>query len=98
MGYVGNLQGPRKSIIFGSLGPEYFGITTEQLEIDIRDNEDEENNKTIDPVYIDKNGRFYLIFNAPRSKTQKYYLDEHGYKLRGKVLVLIDGKETWITL
>jgi len=90
MGYVGNLKGPRKSIIVSNLGPEYFGITVKQLEDEIEIYEEEERGETIDPVYIDKKGRIYLIFDAPRNKTQKYYLDLHGYKLKGEILTHIN--------
>ena len=98
MGYVGNRNGPRKSIIVDNLGPSYFGITAKQLEDEIEIYKDEEWRGDIDPVYIDKDRRPYLLFNAPGNKTQKFYLDEYGYKLRGKVLALVKGKETWINL
>jgi len=65
---------------------------------DIYDYEYEESKGTIDPVYIDRKGRLYLLFNVPGSKNQKYQLDEHGYKLKGKVLTLVRGRKTWITL
>jgi len=98
MGYVGNKQGPRKSLIVANLGPTYFGITAEQLKAEIQIYKDEEWHKEIDPVYIDENRRPYLLFNAPGNKTQRYYLDDHGYRLKGKVLALINGKETSVSL
>lgn len=91
MGYIGNTKGPQKSVIVKKLGASYFGITDEDLEDEIQIYKDEEFLKEIDPVYLDKNRKPYLIFNAPRNKTQKYYLGEHGYKLKGKILA-------WITL
>lgn len=91
MGYIGNTKGPRKSVIAKKLGAGYFGITDDELEDEIQIYKDEESLMEIDPVYLDKNRKPYLIFNAPGKKTQKYYLDEYGYKLKGKILA-------WITL
>lgn len=84
MGYVGNRNGPCKSVIVDNLGLDYFGITAEQLETEIEIYKDEEWHGDIDLVYVDKDRRPYLLFNAPGNKTQKFYLDEYGYKLKGK--------------
>ena len=42
MSYVGNLNRPKKSEIVSHLGPDYFGITVEQLEDEIQIYIDEE--------------------------------------------------------
>ena len=58
-----------------------------QLEDEIEIYRDEEACGIVDPVFVDANGRYYLIFNAPGGKTRHYYLDEHGYELTGEILI-----------
>ena len=98
MGYVGNTRGPRKSEIVAKLGNEYFGISKQQLYDEVQLYLEEESRREIDPVRIDETGRQYLTFYAPEGKLQRFYLDEHGYKLTGKVKAIIDNEEKEITL
>ncbi len=86
MGYVGNKAGPRKSIIVDKLGPQYFGISPQDLEVEIEGYQDEEFRSVVDPVRVDDQGRYYLVFYAPGGKTQRFYLDENGYKLDGDIV------------
>ena len=66
----------------------YFGITPEELEEEIEYYINQEINDVIDPVYKDKEGRYILIFDAPGGKRQKYYLQDYGYNLHGKLKVI----------
>ncbi|MCK4295913.1 MAG: hypothetical protein KAW56_11225 [Candidatus Marinimicrobia bacterium] len=85
MSFVGNINGPKKSKIVAMLGHEYFGITLDELNIEIQIYENEESQGEVDPVYVDRSGKFFLLFNAPWGKTQRFYLKDHSYKLSGKV-------------
>ena len=85
MGFVGNKQGPRKSEIIATLGPEYFGISMDELEVDIRLLQEEEAEGVVDPVYEDGNGRHYIELMAPGRRVQKFVLEEHGYRLEGPI-------------
>lgn len=87
MAYVGNTHGPRKSEIVERLGPEYFGITGADLEAEIGLYEGDELRGEVDPVRKDKQGRYYLRFRAPGGGGQRFYLDEHGYSIPGKVKI-----------
>ncbi len=92
MGYVGNKAGPKKSIIVDKLGPQYFGISPQDLEVEIEDYQNEESRGVVNPVCVDDQGRYYLVFFAPGRKTQRFYLDENGCKLDGDILTEEDGK------
>ena len=86
MSFVGNRRGPRKSDIVQKLGPDYFGITAEQLEAEIQLYRDDEFNGLVDTVYVDKEGRHFLKFNAPNTDLpQRFYLEENGYYLEGDI-------------
>jgi len=85
MSFVGNRKGPRKSEIAQKLGPDYFGISMEKFEAEIQLYRDDEYNGIVDPVYVDKDGRRFLEFYAPNDGTQRFYLEENGYYLEGKI-------------
>jgi len=86
MAFVGNRTGPRKSEILSRLGPEYFGITGDELEYEIEQCRQDERDGVVDCVFVDSNSRRYLEFYAPGGAIQIFYLDEHGYALEGDVL------------
>jgi len=98
MGYVGNLKGPAKSEIVARLGKGYFGISELELAQELEVYFEEEGAGEIDPVHIDTNGKLFLIFYAPHNKIQRFYLDEYGYSLHGKVNAIINNKETEVEL
>jgi hypothetical protein len=99
MGYIGNLNGPKKSDILKELGCDYFGISDAELKIDIQLNKDEEfYDKVIDPVRLDELGKPYIYFYGPGKTLQRFYLEEHGYKLQGKVKAIINDEEKEIIL
>lgn len=85
MSFVGNRKGPRKSKIVQKLGPDYFGISMGELETEIQLYRDDEYNGLVDPVYVDKEGRHFIEFNAPNGRTQRFYLEENGYHLEGRI-------------
>jgi len=85
MGFVGNKRGSRKSDIVAKLGADYFGISMEALDAELEEYLAEEGKGEVDAVYVDKDGRHYLLFYAPNGKTQRFYLDEHGCRLSGKI-------------
>jgi hypothetical protein len=98
MGYVGNINGPRKSEIVRKLGASYFGISDEELDKEIQIYLDEEYSGEIDPIQLDENKKPYLLFYGPEKIIQKFYLDSAGYKLTGKVKASINNEEREITL
>ena len=81
MGFVGTRSGPRKSEIVAKLGPGYFGITPDQLAVEIDFYQEDELQGVVDPVYVDSKGRRFLRFNAPDGGIQRLYLEENGYHL-----------------
>ena len=85
MSFVGNRRGPRKSEIVQKLGPDYFGISMEELEVEIQLYRGDEFNGLVDPVYVDKDGRHFIKFNAPNGSIQRFYLEENGYYLEGSI-------------
>jgi len=85
MSFVGNRKGPRKSEIVQKLGPDYFGISMGELEAEIQLYRDDEFNGLVDPVYVDKEGRHFIKFNAPNGSVQRFYLVENGYYLEGSI-------------
>jgi len=85
MAYIGNFRGPKKSVIVAKLGPDYFGITSEQLNEEIYFYKVDEENMEVDSVHVDENGKPYVIFRAPLGKFQRFYLHEHGYILTGTI-------------
>lgn len=86
MSFVGNRRGPRKSEIVQKLGPDYFGISMEELEAEIQRYRNDEYNDLVDPVSVDKEGRHFLKFNAPNTDLpQRFYLEENGYYLEGDI-------------
>ncbi|HUU18251.1 MAG TPA: hypothetical protein VMW72_13965 [Sedimentisphaerales bacterium] len=85
MSFVGNRRGPRKSEIVQKLGPDYFGISMDQLEAEIQLYRNDEFNGLFDPVYVDKEERHFIIFNAPNGGVQRFYLEENGYHLEGSI-------------
>jgi phosphoglucomutase len=85
MSFVGSSKGPKKSDIVRKLGPNYFGISMEELEAEIQLYQDDEFNGLVDPVHVDKEGRHFIIFNAPNGGVQRFYLEENGYYVEGKI-------------
>lgn len=85
MSFVGNKKGPRKSEIVQKLGPQYFGVSMGELDIEIQLYRDDKFNGEVDPVYVDKNGRHFIEFNAPHGGVQRFYLEENGYRLEGDI-------------
>ncbi len=98
MGYLGNRNGPAKSEIVSRLGNAYFGISDLELAEEIEIYLEEEGNGEVDPVRIDDSGRLFIVFRAPGNKLQRFYLDEFGYKLTGRIRAIIDEKEKEIEL
>lgn len=90
MGFVGNTKGPRKSEIVQKLGPDYFDISMEKLNVEIQLYWDDEFNGLVDPVYVDKDRRHFIKFNAPNGNIQRFYLEENGYYLEGPVDEIIE--------
>jgi len=85
MSFVGNKNGPRKSEIVEKLGPDYFGISMEQLEVELQLYRDDEFNGVVDPVYMDKEGRHFINFKSPSGDVQRFYLEDNGYYIKGEV-------------
>lgn len=84
MAFVGDKNGPRMSEIIRSLGHSYFGITAAHLEEEIQWCEKYERDGVVDPVFKDADGKYFLLFNVPAGKTQRFYLEENGYILPDK--------------
>ena len=74
MGFVGNVNGPRKSVVVAKLGHDYFSISSEELTLEMEDYKNDEFRGVVDPVYLDEHGRHYLRFYAPGGGTQRFYL------------------------
>lgn len=91
MAYIGNRQGPKESAIVQRLGHEYFGISPLQLEEDLRRYRQQEAQDLVVPVRQDKMGRYYLLFSAPETGTQRFYLEAHGYPLEGQPRIYGSG-------
>lgn len=85
MSFAGNRKGPRKSEIVQKPGPDYFGISMEELEAEIQLYRDDELNGLVGPVYVDKEGRHFIKFNVPNGGVQRFYLEENGYYLEGSI-------------
>ena len=85
MSFVGNRKGARKSEIVQKLGPDYFGISMEELDTELQLYRDDEFDGLVDPVYVDKEGRHFIKLNAPKGGIQKFYLEENGYHLKGDI-------------
>jgi hypothetical protein len=62
MGYIGSNNGPRKSEIVFRLGAKFFGIDECLFLEDVEDLLEEERQGTIDDIYQDGSGDFYLLF------------------------------------
>ena len=90
MSFVCNMKGPRKSEIVQKPGSDYFGISIEELEIEIQLYRDDRFNDLVDPVYGDKNGRDFMKFNAPEGNVCSFYFEENGYYLRDRVNEIIE--------
>jgi hypothetical protein len=93
MFFLRNLKGPKESEIIEKLWPDYFGITWEQLEVDISYHRDAERRNEIVPVRIDNSGEPYIFFSSPDKKGQRFYLRKEGYKLIGSVLCINEQGE-----
>ena len=85
MSFVGSRSGPRKSEIVQKLGPDYFGISLEELQVEIQLYEDDEFNGLVDPVWVDSEGRHFVKFNSPNGGIQRFYLEENGYYIKGDI-------------
>lgn len=93
MSFLGNLNGPKESEIIEKLGPDYFGITWEQLENEISHNRYAESRKEVVPVRIDDAGELYILFSSLDKRGQRFYLNREGYQLHGKVDCINDQGE-----
>ncbi len=93
MSFLGNLNGPKESEIIEKLGPDFFGITWEQLENEISHNKYAESRNEVVPVRIDDTGEPYILFSSPDKKVQRFYLRKEGYKLRSTVLCINEKGE-----
>lgn len=85
MAYLGNEKGPRESEILNRLSSDFFGITPAQLESDIEWNEDAERRGEVQPVHVDEDGRPFIVYSRPKGKDVRFYLEDHGFKLEGKI-------------
>jgi hypothetical protein len=92
MAFIGNRQGPRTSDLALQLGPKYFGSSSEQFAREVEDYEEEEARGVVDPVCVDGNGRRFLRFNAPNGGVQRFYLEDHGYRLDGPIQEIPAGE------
>lgn len=90
MGFVGNTEGPRKSEIVQKLGPDYFDISIEELNVEIQLYRDDEFNGLVDPVYVDQDGHHLIKFNAPNGNVQKFFIEENGYYFEGNINEIIE--------
>jgi hypothetical protein len=90
MSLIGNRKGPRKSEIVQKPGPDYFGISMEELDVEFQLYRDDEFNGLVDPAYVDKDGRHSIEFNAPNGNVQRFYLEENGCHLEGRVNEIIE--------
>jgi len=71
MSFLGNQKGPRLSDILNRLGPEYFGITQDQLMNDVSCAEENEMAGRVNPVYVD--GAGMLCYRFSGSEGQQVY-------------------------
>ena len=96
MAYLGNINGPRESLILVKLGYHYFGITPEQLSSDIEWHEYAERRGEIQPVHVDEEGKPYIIFSRPNNQTSRYYLEENSWVLEGDIKTIMPEElECW---
>lgn len=85
MGFVGNLNGPRKSDILEQLGAEFFGISFEAFYQEVEINLDEEREGIVDAVHVDKNGEPYFWFIVPDRKEIKKKMKRNLNKTNSKL-------------
>jgi hypothetical protein len=78
MAYLGSLRGPRESVVIETLGPEYFGITAEQLAYDVSLFEESERLEEVQPVFLDSLGRPYIILSRSGHR-ERYLLDWYDW-------------------
>lgn len=83
MAYLGNLKGPRESVILDELGPGYFRVSPAQLEEDINYHQFAESRSEVVPVHVDEIGRGYIKFSTPDGPI-RFYL-EGKYNLEGDI-------------
>jgi hypothetical protein len=95
MSFLGNLDGPKESEIVEKLGPDYFGITWEELDTDILYYRDSEARKEVIPVRIDNSGEPYLLLSSSDKKGQPFYFQGEGYRLNGRVLCINEKGEKY---
>jgi len=97
MAFVGNKNGPRKSEIVSALGPQHLGISDEQLLRDIGDHEDDERRGVADAVFVNRQGRHFVKFNAPGGRTQRFYPERHGCVLAGEIKQIpAEDEGSWV--
>ena len=96
MAYLGNLKGPRESVILDELGPQYFGVSPAQLEEDIDYHHFAESRSEVVPIHVDENGRAYIKFSTPNGPIQ-FYL-ENKYSLEGDIETFTkEEKLRWVS-
>jgi hypothetical protein len=96
MAYLGNIDGPRESLIIEKLGYNYFGITPQQLESDIEWHKDSERRGEVQTVHVNEEGKPYIIFSRPNNQTSRYYLEDNDWVLVGDIVTKTDEElEFW---
>jgi len=90
LSFVGIRKGSGKSKVIQKRGPDYFGISMEECEAEIRLYRDDEFHRLVDPVYKDKGGRHFLKFNAPDGGVQRFYLEDNDYFIEGAIDEVIE--------
>ncbi len=93
MSFLGNINGHRESEIIEKLGPDYFGITWELLEVEISYHRDAERRDEVVPIRIDNSGEPFILFSSPDKKGQRFYLKKEGYHLFGQILCINEQGE-----
>ena len=98
MAFIGNRTGPRESEIVDKLGCSYFGITPAQLEYDIELWQESERGRAVEvrAVHVDENGQPYIYLTQANGVKGRFYLEEHGYYLRGSIKTFTEEEaEYW---
>ena len=93
MACLGNLNGPKESVIVQTLGHEYFDITPTQLAADVELWEESERELRVVPVYLDELGRPHIVFSRRNFRTERYYLHENGWRLGGDIETKVESKD-----
>ncbi len=93
MACLGNLNGPKESVIVQTLGHEYFDITPTQLAADVELWEESERELRVAPVYLDDLGRPHIVFSRRNFRPERYYLHEDAWRLGGDIETKVESKD-----